>query len=304
MTSSPVTSIHPFCYSWTDMHWFNVTAAASKETANSLEDWFWEHGAVSVTVEDGSDTPIFEPGVGEHPLWHETLVTGLFESDVELEALRLELGNSGYAVKAVDKVEDRPWEREWLDRFQPMQFGERIWICPTGHEIDADAEVVIHLDPGLAFGSGTHETTRLILEYLDRHSPENQTVLDYGCGSGVLAIAAALLGAASVVAVDIDHQAITATLDNAGRNEVKVDAFVVEAKPIESADLVLANILAAPLVELAESISALINPGGRLVLSGVMSSQSEWVAGAYNDRLLLIEQHELNGWVRQVWQKS
>lgn len=285
------------------MHWFNVTAAASGEAVSMLEEWFWNQGAVSVTVEDASGNPIFEPGVGEHPLWDETLVTGLFESDIELEALQLALGNAGYRLKGIDKLEDRPWEREWLTRFTPLQFGKRIWICPSGHEVDDDSALVIHLDPGLAFGTGTHETTRLILEYLDAEPPDGLSVIDYGCGSGILAIAAAMLGASHVKAVDIDHQAVTATLENARRNGISIDAFMVDKKVLEPSDLLLANILASPLVELAEVLTALVNPAGRLVLSGVMSSQSDWVASAYRDRLTLIRQVELNGWISQVWER-
>ena len=234
------------------MHWLNVTAAGTRDTIEGLEQWFWDGGAVSVTVVNASvTTAIYEPRPGEQPLWNEVLVTGLFESDIETGNFATLLVESGYQLKSIDKLQDRPWEREWLNRFSPMKFGHRIWICPTGFELDEDDKVVVHLDPGLAFGTGTHETTRLMLEFIDSCDLPGKSVLDFGCGSGVLAIAAALVGASGVTGVDTDPQAITATRENARRNNVEIKSFAIGAESILPADLVLANILAGPLVELA-----------------------------------------------------
>ena len=286
------------------MHWFNVTAAGTRDTIAGLEQWFWDRGAVSVTVENASETTaIYEPGPGEQPLWNEVLVTGLFESDIETDNFETLLGESGYQLKSIDKLQDRPWEREWLNRFSPMKFGDRIWICPTGYELDEHEKVVVHLDPGLAFGTGTHETTRLMLEFIDRCNLQDKRVLDFGCGSGVLAIAAALLGASEVTAVDTDPQAITATHENARGNSVEINSFVVGAESISPVNLLLANILAGPLVELANELIGLVRPGGRLVLSGIMQSQCDWVSAAYERDLMLLETAELNGWIRMAWKK-
>jgi ribosomal protein L11 methyltransferase len=283
------------------MHWFNLTASSSRSDLDQLESWFWERGAVSVTVEDGEDNPIYEPPPGEQPVWDEVLVTGLFESSAEIEALQTALRQAGFEYLTLDKVEDRPWEREWLSRFEPMQFGRRLWVCPTGYDIPAEAEVIIHLDPGLAFGTGTHETTRLCLEYLDGEDLTGATVIDYGCGSGILAIGAALLGARSVIGIDNDPQALTATAENAKRNEVKIVTSLPGKMKLPNAELVLANILAQPLVELADALLQIVPGDGRLVLSGIMSSQADWVIAAYEGNAELLDKTELNGWVRLVW---
>ena len=285
------------------MHWFNLTASSSRDEIEQLESWFWDHGAVSVTVEDSEDNPIYEPPPGEQPLWKEVLVTGLFEGDVEPAELQASLELDGFGFGDLIRVEDRPWEREWLERFRPMQFGKRLWVCPTGYEIPPDAEVVIHLDPGLAFGTGTHETTRLCLEYLDGLDLKGATVIDYGCGSGILAIGAGLLGAETLIGIDNDPQALTATAVNAERNQVKIMTALPGSQVLPVADLVIANILAQPLVELADDLIALTAQGGRLVLSGIMASQADWVLSAYADRMQLIDRVEMGGWMRLVWER-
>lgn len=283
------------------MHWFNLTASSGRDDVERLETWFWDHGAVSVTVEDGEDNPIYEPPPGEQPLWDAVLVTGLFESDTAVDDLQSGLAQAGFDFRVMEKVEDRPWEREWLSRFRPMQFGRRLWVCPTGFEVPGEAEIVIRLDPGLAFGTGTHETTRLCLEYLDSQVLAGKTLIDYGCGSGILAIGAALLGAAEVTGIDNDPQALTATLDNAERNSVSVRTCLPGSTDLPAADLVLANILAQPLVDLAPTLMALTRADGRLVLSGIMSGQADWVISAYRAHAELVDRTELDGWVRLVW---
>ncbi len=285
------------------LSWFNLTAAASRERLDELESWFWENGAVSVTVEDAEDAPIYEPPPGEQPVWDQVLVTGLFEADKSSDDLTNLLSRDGFALSNLEEIEDRAWEREWLNRFEPMCFGERVWILPTGYEIEREGKVVIDLDPGLAFGTGTHETTRLCLEYLDGADIAGAQVIDYGCGSGILGIAAAKLGAQSVCCVDNDPQALTATQDNASRNQVEVSTHLPGIE-LEPAELVLANILAQPLVELSELLLAATKPGGQLVLSGIMESQAEWVINAYQDHADLLSQTVLNDWVRLVWSKS
>ena len=288
------------------MYWMNVSASSTKGRLDVLEAWFWDHGAVSVTVEDGLDKPIFEPLPGEHPLWDEVMVTGLFESDISIENLTIELARDNYKLEDVARLDDRAWEREWLSRFKPMQFGRRLWVCPTGFSLEPGGKVIIELDPGLAFGTGTHETTRLCLEYLDAIEVGGLDVIDYGCGSGILAIASALLGAKNVTGIDNDPQALTATTENAKRNLVTVGTHL-PGIALEPSDIVLANILAQPLVELAPMLVETMKPDGLLILSGIMSSQADWVIQAYVELVELVElvdRTELSGWVRLVWKRT
>lgn len=285
------------------MYWMNVSASSTKGRLDVLEAWFWDHGAVSVTVEDGLDKPIFEPPPGEHPLWDEVMVTGLFESDISIENLTIELARDNYKLEDVARLDDRAWEREWLSRFKPMQFGRRLWVCPTGFSLEPGGKVIIELDPGLAFGTGTHETTRLCLEYLDAIEVGGLDVIDYGCGSGILAIASALLGAKNVTGIDNDPQALTATTENAKRNLVTVGTHL-PGIALEPSDIVLANILAQPLVELAPMLVETMKPDGLLILSGIMSSQADWVIQAYVELVELVDRTELSGWVRLVWKRT
>lgn len=281
------------------MNWRSIAAAATRETVDEIEALLWASGAVSVSVEDGADAPLFEPGPGETPLWQAMILTGLFEEDVDHHAIVNLLVNSGHRVLQVEEVLDRPWEREWLSRFEAMQFGERLWVCPTGREVTAPDAIVLHLDPGLAFGTGTHPTTRLCLEWLAGGAVSGRRVLDYGCGSGILALAALLMGAASVAAVDNDPQAITATADNAQRNKVsdRLAVFLPKDLPREPVDILVANILAQPLVDLSDQLQAMLVRGGKLVLSGIMESQVDWVLGAYPD--IAFEAPVTNeGWAR------
>ena len=284
----------------TEVHWFNITAVSTRDRLVSLEDRLWNQGAVSVTVEDAADSAIYEPPLGEQPIWQQVVVTGLFGADARLEEISAALKEEGFEVALVDKVKDRAWEREWMNRFEPMQFGNQLWVCPTG--FDKPRGIVIQMDPGLAFGTGTHETTRLCLEYLDGLDVTGWSVLDYGCGSGVLGIGAVLKGAESVVAIDNDPQSLTATQENAERNDVSLEVSM-PGSPLKPADLVFANILAGPLAELASQLLNATNAGGLLVLSGIMSSQKEWLVGVYEAEANLVDEAELNGWIRLVWQR-
>ena len=284
----------------TEVHWFNITAVSTRDRLVSLEDRLWNQGAVSVTVEDAADSAIYEPPLGEQPIWQQVVVTGLFGADARLEEISAALKEGGFEVALVDKVKDRAWEREWMNRFEPMQFGNQLWVCPTG--FDKPRGIVIQMDPGLAFGTGTHETTRLCLEYLDGLDVTGWSVLDYGCGSGVLGIGAVLKGAESVVAIDNDPQSLTATQENAERNDVSLEVSM-PGSPLKPADLVFANILAGPLAELASQLLNATNAGGLLVLSGIMSSQKEWLVGVYEAEANLVDEAELNGWIRLVWQR-
>ena len=265
------------------MNWKTITVAATPGSIDRLETLLWDAGAVSVTVQDGGDEPLLEPGPQETPLWQEAVVTGLFEEDIDTREVVAHLQAARFPVLQEEQVADRVWEREWLSRFKPTRFGRRLWVCPTELEAPPEAETVMYLDPGLAFGTGTHPTTRLCLEWLDAHIQPGMRVIDYGCGSGILGIAALLLGAVEVVAVDNDPQALTATQANALSNHVadRLRTFLPGDAPRLSADLVIANILAQPLIELAPLLQQLAGEGGRLVLSGIMQSQIDWVIKAY-----------------------
>ena len=250
-----------------------------------LEDELIELGASSVTLEDAADDPVLEPAPGETPLWPTIRLHALFDGEADANAIA-----DAIAAKfplaprpRVTRVEDRAWEREWLKDFRPMRFGRRLWVCPGGQPAgDADA-VRVELDPGLAFGTGTHPTTAMCLEWLDGRDLRDRTVVDYGCGSGILAIAALKLGASSAHAVDIDPQALIATRENAVRNGIGSGLTVTgePTLPEAATDLLVANILAGPLVELAPRLAAAIRAGGELALSGVLAEQVDAVTAAY-----------------------
>jgi ribosomal protein L11 methyltransferase len=277
------------------MPFLQLTLAVGSADPEPFEDALLELGASSITLEDAADDPVLEPAPGTTPLWPTVRLKALFAAGTDresiLSALEEHFGpRSPHAH--FDDIADRVWEREWLKDFKPMRFGRRLWICPAGmrpaqtliDETAGDlAPVFIDLDPGLAFGTGTHPTTALCLQWLDGANLKGKLVIDYGCGSGVLAIAALMLGARAALAVDIDHQAVLATIDNARSNGVLdkvVASTVVDMKP-QAADIVLANILAEPLDQLAEELAALVVAKGEIVLSGLLATQAGALARRY-----------------------
>ncbi|TBU95769.1 50S ribosomal protein L11 methyltransferase [Stutzerimonas kirkiae] len=286
------------------MPWLQVRLAITPDQAEVYEDALLEAGAVSVTFMDAEDQPIFEPDLGTTPLWSNTHLLALFEESTdEAELLgHLSVLTSGALPSyQIERIEDQDWERSWMDNFQPMRFGRRLWIVPSWHAApDADA-VNLLLDPGLAFGTGTHPTTALCLEWLDGQELDGLDVLDFGCGSGILAIASLLLGARRAVGTDIDVQALEASRDNAGRNGIEAERFPVylpEHLPQQQADILVANILAGPLVALSTQIASQIRSGGKLALSGILAEQAEEVRAAYDKYFELDPTAEKDGWVR------
>lgn len=265
----------------------------------TVEAIFLRFGASSLTLTDAGDRPVLEPGPGETPLWTDTRITGLFSPDADLDALRdalqAELGLAALPRHHIENLEDRDWEREWLKDFRPMRFGQRLWISPKGSDpFGAETgqkgsdpfgvrAAVVYLDPGLAFGTGTHATTALCLEWLDGLSLDGKTILDYGCGSGILSIAALKLGCARAVAMDIDPQACLATQQNAVDNGVAQNIEILGAADEirDHFDLIVANILAGPLVQFAESITSTLEGDGMLALSGILCEQADAVMAAY-----------------------
>lgn len=286
------------------MPWLQVRLAITPEQAETYEDALLEVGAVSVTFMDAEDQPIFEPDLGTTPLWSNTHLLALFEADTDETALlaHLQLLCGGALPEHhVERIEDQDWERSWMDGFQPMRFGQRLWIVPSWHAAPQPDAVNLLLDPGLAFGTGTHPTTALCLEWLDGQNLDNCSVLDFGCGSGILAIAALLLGAPQAAGTDIDPQALEASRDNASRNSIDPARFPVYLPadlPQQPADVVVANILAGPLVSLAPQITALVKSGGRLALSGILAEQAEEVRAAYASTFDLDPTAVKDGWVR------
>ncbi|MCY1502987.1 Ribosomal protein L11 methyltransferase [compost metagenome] len=286
------------------MPWVQVRLAITPEQAETYEDALLGVGAVSVTFMDAEDQPIFEPDLGTTPLWSHTHLLALFEADTDEQALlaHLQLLTGGELPEhQIERVEDQDWERSWMDNFQPMRFGRRLWIVPSWHAAPEPEAVNLLLDPGLAFGTGTHPTTALCLEWLDGQELAGCKVLDFGCGSGILAIAALLLGAEQAVGTDIDPQALEASRDNASRNGIEPARFPVylpEDLPREPADVLVANILAGPLVSLAAQLAELVKPGGRLALSGILAEQAEEVRAAYAGSFELDPTAERDGWIR------
>lgn len=265
----------------------------------SAEQACLDCGASAITFADARDEPVLEPAPGEVRLWPTTRLKALFapgtEPEATLEVLSRSLGLPARRLQ-VHLLEDRAWEREWLRDFHAMRFGRRLWICPHHERVEACGAVVVHMDPGLAFGTGTHPTTALCLEWLDAHAPEGE-VIDYGCGSGVLALAAAKLGARAVHCFDIDDQALLATRDNTLTNGLGERIRLCEsAEALPRADALLANILCAPLLALAPRFAALVRPGGALVLSGLMEHQAPEVMHAYESGFDMASFGSREGW--------
>ncbi|KHT26431.1 ribosomal protein L11 methyltransferase [Pectobacterium carotovorum subsp. carotovorum] len=292
------------------MPWIQLKINTSGKVAEQLGDVMMESGAVSVTFQDTHDTPVFEPLPGETRLWGDTDAIALYDAETDMNAVIAMLEQEpllgvGFKHK-IEQLEDKDWEREWMDNFHPMQFGKRLWICPSWREIPDPNAVNVMLDPGLAFGTGTHPTTALCLQWLDGLDLEGKTIIDFGCGSGILAIAALKLGAARAIGIDIDPQAIQASRDNAQRNGVseRLELYLPKDQPADlSADVVVANILAGPLRELAPLISDLPKAGGHLGLSGVLATQADGVAEAYADKFTLDPVAEREEWCRITGQR-
>ena len=259
-------------------------------------------GALSVTYQDAADEPILEPGLGEHPVWPVTQVVALFPDDCDAgratQRLREALHDAVIEPR-LERLEDRDWSSTWRETFHAMRFGAHLWVVPSGEQAPESDAVTIHLDPGLALGTGTHGTTALCLEWLDAHPPLGREVIDYGCGSGILAIAAGKLGASRVRAVDIDPQALLATRENAGRNGMaqRVDALFPEALDARPVDLLIANILANPLIELADTLASRVSLQGRIVLTGILAEQAGYVMTAYRPWFEFREPVKREGWV-------
>jgi ribosomal protein L11 methyltransferase len=292
------------------MPFLELSIACKSTDEARIEAALTELGALSISLLDAADAEheqaILEPGVGETPLWAEMTLLALFMPDIQQELLLHALdayddGVDWYSAR-FKTVADQDWQRAWLDQFQPMRFATRTWIVPWHLQAPAEAEhgVIIRLDPGLAFGSGTHPTTDLCLQWLDALDLSGQTVLDFGCGSGILAVAALKLGATHAVGVDNDPQALLASRDNADRNGVgeQLHVFLPEHAPAHQYPIVLANILASALISLVTTLAARVQTGGHIALSGILHDQADEVLRCYAPYFEELQITQLADWVR------
>ncbi|PHQ25396.1 50S ribosomal protein L11 methyltransferase [Marinobacter guineae] len=296
------------------MPWIQLQIPADPDNADQLEDLLMEMGADAVSMEDAADQPLYEPDPGTTPLWSQTTVTGLFDSNRDIEQLCADIRDAWHqrtqqALPEIEVtlVEDKDWARAWMDDFQPLKFGERLWIVPSWHDAPDSGAANLMLDPGLAFGTGTHPTTALCLEWLDGQDVQGKQVIDYGCGSGILGLAALLLGADHVIGVDTDPQALEASRENARRNgvdESNLDLYLPEDEPDTQADVMLANILAQPLIGLAPHLAARTRQGGDLVLSGILSHQAREVMAAYEPWFVMDEPEQREEWIRLTGRRN
>lgn len=286
------------------MSWVQITFKTNQSEAPEIEAALLAAGACSVTYQDAEDQPVLEPGVGQTPLWDKINLIGLYPQNVKTDeivtAIYKQLPDIELAVIEVSDLPDQDWERAWMADFQPMCFADKFWVYPSNITPPAD-QVTMLLDPGLAFGTGTHPTTALCLEYLAQQDLKGKSVIDYGCGSGILAIAALKMGASKAYCVDNDPQALQATLDNAERNQINPDSIIVLSPadvPHVRVDLLVANILAGPLGDLAGLFSTLVKHQGLITLSGILSEQADTLMAHYEKWFVMTQKLENDGWVR------
>lgn len=282
--------------------WIQIKLRTTNQSADTIAELLEQLGALAVSYTDAEDSPILEPKPGERRLWPNTEVTGLLEQGTDpkpiLAVLKQLLGD--HIPMVATTLEDKNWIRAWMDQFKPLKFGQHLWICPSWLSVDEKDSVVVMLDPGLAFGTGTHPTTSHCLSYLDSLDLKDKDVLDYGCGSGILAIAALKLGAKSATGVDIDEQALIASKENAKRNGVedKLQLIMGTDKKLDLPQfpITVANILAGPLAELEPIIASLTQSGGKLALSGILTEQADSVIEAYSKDFVMNKVKDLDGW--------
>lgn len=286
------------------MAWVQIRFPIQSEGLDDISDLLMELGSASVTFSANDDEAIFELFPGDVKYWQIVNVVGLFDANTNMSHIVEMLKDYPLLEQAfhykVEQVEDKDWEREWMDNYHPIQFGERLWICPSWRDIPDPNACNVVLDPGLAFGTGTHATTALCLKWLEGMDLQGKTVLDFGCGSGILAIAALKLGAKRAIGIDIDPKAIEASLDNAKRNKVEelIELYLPEQAPTFDCDVIVANILAAPLKALKDIICDYGHQGTQIALSGILAEQADDVAASYTDRVDLNPATQQDEWIR------
>jgi ribosomal protein L11 methyltransferase len=292
------------------MAWIQLKIEVLPDQIEIIEDSMLLEGAQAVTLQDGADQPILEPELGTMPVWDKTIVIGLFDAEINGDTLISNMKNlfaaepkmkgKHFPEHKLELVEDKDWERAWMDNFHPMPFGDRLWVCPSWRDPEDKDAVNLMLDPGLAFGTGTHPTTAHCLRFLDQNVKGGELIIDYGCGSGILGIAALLLGSDRMLGVDNDPQALIATRQNAERNNIaaeRYDVVLPENTHKIEADIMVANILAGPLMFLAENIATLTKTGGKLALSGLLSHQADEVRQAYEPWFNMDGMEQMDDWI-------
>ena len=303
------------------MAWIEIVIEIARDHAEAISDALMEAGALSVSVEDAdlgteAEQPLFgEPGMEpREAAWERSRVVALTQSDADHAAIvaaaahAIGLDETSFPAYTLRDVADQDWVRLTQSQFEPIHIGKNIWVVPSWHQAPDPGALILELDPGLAFGTGSHPTTRLCMEWLEAHAPAQLSVLDYGCGSGILAMVAKKLGADAVVGVDIDPQAIESARDNSLRNRCEIDYYLPEAfenrMPHEKFDVVVANILSGPLKLMAPMLAGRVAAGGSLVLSGVLARQADEVAAAYAPYIKLAVWAERDGWVALSGQRQ
>ena len=282
--------------------WIQIKIRTTNSFSDAVAELLEQLGALAVSYTDAEDSPILEPKPGERRLWPNTEVTGLLDKGTDPEPIlaKLKAILGDHIPMAATHLEDKNWIRAWMDQFKPLKFGSHLWICPSWLKVEEENSVVVMLDPGLAFGTGTHPTTALCLGYLDSRDLKDKLVLDYGCGSGILAIAALKLGAKKAMGVDIDEQALQASLENAKRNDVddRLELVMGTDKKLElpKSQITVANILAGPLAQLEPVIADLTASGGLLALSGILTEQADEVIEAYSKDFIMNKVKDKDGW--------
>ncbi|KXU36136.1 ribosomal protein L11 methyltransferase [Ventosimonas gracilis] len=283
------------------MPWLQLRVAVTPQQAARLEQALEGFGALSVTLMDAADQPIFEPELGTTPLWQQSELLALFEAEADQHSLREQLKQLDNSLKPqFEHLPDQDWQRHCMDSFKPLKIGKKLWIVPSWHQPPEPGALNLLLDPGLAFGTGSHPTTALCLQYLEAAVLAGRRVLDFGCGSGILALAALLLGAREVIGTDIDPQALAATKDNAqrnGLNDERLKLYLPEQLPTEKVDVLIANILAAPLQQLAGQFAQFLPSSGKIALSGILAEQAEAVLDAYSQDFEMAAPLEQDGWI-------
>ncbi len=292
------------------MTWQKLTLFLPQHLIESIENQLIEAGSLAVTMESAQEEELFEPPLGTTPLWQQTRISGLFQPDINLQQVLAEIAAAVQphviAHYQIENLNDQDWQKVCTDSFQPLCFADRLWVYPSWQQPPDSNLPGVMLDPGLAFGTGAHPTTALCLEWLAQHIKPGQDIIDYGCGSGILAIAAAKLGARQVWAVDNDPQAIEATRENANRNgipEGQLQTLLADSAHslvIETVDSVIANILANPLISLAPFLADKVKSGGNIVLSGILINQAQKVTEAYQSWFSLEKPVVQEAWVRLV----
>ena len=292
------------------MDWLQISFQIEKSQADLISEVLTGLESLSITYSDTLDDAIYEPPVGQTPLWDNVTVNALFSTDINQENIKasiFEICNVNALTSFI--LKDRVWEDECKKDFHSMKFGENLWVCPSWEsqaELPSDA-IIINMDPGLAFGTGSHQTTSLCLEYLDNNPPKNIDVIDFGCGNGILAIAAAKLGALRVLAIDNDPQAIISSKDNVINNQCESIIKTIHSKneiDFEGCDLLIANILTNPLIKLVPTFAALVNPDGELLLSGILKKQVDRLVGCYSEYFTNLEVSNIDEWYRVIGKRT